>query len=73
MLKKPISLTSSFMCSACVRRALGCCGKMAEPLENMFYVKRNKTNGANISSYVPTRVSVSVHVAKNVNVQRYGD
>lgn len=44
-----------------------------ESLENMFSVKRNKTNGANVSSYVPTRVSISVHVAKNINVQRYGD
>lgn len=44
-----------------------------ESLENMFSVKRNKTNGANVSSYVPTRVSISVRVAKNINVQRYGD
>lgn len=29
MLKKPISLTPSFMCSVCFRCALGCCGKMA--------------------------------------------
>lgn len=29
MLKKPISLTSSFMCSVCFCCALGCCGKMA--------------------------------------------
>lgn len=43
-----------------------------ESLENMFYVKRNKTKGPNISGYVPTRVSISVHVAKNVNVQHYG-
>lgn len=44
-----------------------------ESLENTFYVKGNKTNGANISSYVPTCVCISVHVAKNVNVRRYGD